>query len=220
MRIFCALLFAATVSVVMRAAPPEGWPQFRGPESSGVADSSALPETWSTNGQRGLGRRRPRPRLVVADRLAQPRIRHLGDQPRCVQGAVNRHLRQRLRGRTAEAGIARRGSQPPCRSAATSSSRVRPATIRYMVYALDAADRQDCLGARAHFAASPSADAIARTPTPRRRRSPMASACTSRLAAMSALFCYLARRPPAVEARMAAAADLSRLRHGLVAGRP
>ena len=48
MRTFCALLLAATISVVMRAAPPEGWPQFRGPESSGVADSSALPERWST----------------------------------------------------------------------------------------------------------------------------------------------------------------------------
>ena len=32
----------------MRAAPPEGWPQFRGPAASGVADRSALPEKWST----------------------------------------------------------------------------------------------------------------------------------------------------------------------------
>jgi outer membrane protein assembly factor BamB len=50
MRALCAaVVVAASVSALMRAAaPPEGWPQFRGPQSSGVADWSALPEQWST----------------------------------------------------------------------------------------------------------------------------------------------------------------------------
>ena len=57
--------------------------------------------------ERRVGRRSARPRLVVADRLARPRVRDVRGQPRRVQGAVHRHLRQRLRRGAREAGAVR-----------------------------------------------------------------------------------------------------------------
>ena len=41
-----AVLTTLAVSA-LAAARPDEWPQFRGPQSSGVADESSLPETWS-----------------------------------------------------------------------------------------------------------------------------------------------------------------------------
>ena len=71
--------------------------------------------------QRGLGRRGARPRLVVADRLARSRLRDVRGQPGRVQGAVDRHLRQRLRRRAAEAGAVRGRRSSNASSTATSS---------------------------------------------------------------------------------------------------
>jgi outer membrane protein assembly factor BamB len=41
-------LAVVTLTVTAHAAGPSEWPQFRGPQAAGVADESALPETWST----------------------------------------------------------------------------------------------------------------------------------------------------------------------------
>ena len=79
--------------------------------------SSTLPEQLVDDRQRRVGRRNSRPRLVVADRLARSRLRHVGGQPRRVQGAVDRHLRQRLR-----RGAARSRGCPRTRSSSASSA--------------------------------------------------------------------------------------------------
>lgn len=44
----CTLLLACVAGWSVRAAPATaGWPQFRGPNATGVADQSSLPERWS-----------------------------------------------------------------------------------------------------------------------------------------------------------------------------
>jgi outer membrane protein assembly factor BamB len=48
MRTLLAATLAALACTLARAAGPSEWPQFRGPQGAGVADASALPETWST----------------------------------------------------------------------------------------------------------------------------------------------------------------------------
>lgn len=42
-----ASLVAVSVAVGL-AAPPDHWPQFRGPDATGVVDADGLPEAWST----------------------------------------------------------------------------------------------------------------------------------------------------------------------------
>ena len=75
-------------------------------------------------------------------------LRHLGDQPGRVQGAVDRHLRQRLR-----RGTGRSRACPKTKSNKRVIARDIELTsesgeIRYMVYAFDANDRQAAVGAR------------------------------------------------------------------------
>ena len=45
MRIFVAVLTISLSGPLVSAV--DQWPQFRGPQSTGVADDPALPETWS-----------------------------------------------------------------------------------------------------------------------------------------------------------------------------
>jgi outer membrane protein assembly factor BamB len=47
-RLSCLVIICLGLSLSVRAARPDEWPQFRGPQGAGVADASALPETWST----------------------------------------------------------------------------------------------------------------------------------------------------------------------------
>jgi outer membrane protein assembly factor BamB len=50
MRHLSAVAFALLAAVsLLSAAGPDEWPQFRGPNSSGVADESSLPEKWTTS---------------------------------------------------------------------------------------------------------------------------------------------------------------------------
>jgi outer membrane protein assembly factor BamB len=50
MRILVTLALAGFVlaPAVRAAAPPAGWPQFRGPNGAGIADDASLPLSWST----------------------------------------------------------------------------------------------------------------------------------------------------------------------------
>jgi hypothetical protein len=57
------------------------------------------------NQQHRLAHRHSGPRLVLPHRLARPRVRDHGGQFRCVQGAVDRHLRQRLRRGAGATGV-------------------------------------------------------------------------------------------------------------------
>src|SRR5918992_2071607 len=43
-----ALSVSLLLSVSPRGAEPSGWPQFRGPGGSGIADGPVLPQHWST----------------------------------------------------------------------------------------------------------------------------------------------------------------------------
>ena len=42
-----SLAIVCIATLVSAQAPPVTWPQFRGPQASGVADGQALPDTWS-----------------------------------------------------------------------------------------------------------------------------------------------------------------------------
>ena len=42
------LATALLITQTLGAAVADRWPQFRGPESLGVADGTGLPDTWST----------------------------------------------------------------------------------------------------------------------------------------------------------------------------
>src|SRR5687767_14259809 len=44
-----ALMTFVSLAAPARAAGPSEWPQFRGPGGAGVADQSSLPEKWSTS---------------------------------------------------------------------------------------------------------------------------------------------------------------------------
>jgi outer membrane protein assembly factor BamB len=48
MRILTSLVLAGVVLVPVVRAAPAGWPQFRGPNASGIADDATLPVSWST----------------------------------------------------------------------------------------------------------------------------------------------------------------------------
>jgi len=47
MRLLLSALAIGTVTLAAGAAPPADWPQFRGPDASGIADGAGLPERWS-----------------------------------------------------------------------------------------------------------------------------------------------------------------------------
>jgi outer membrane protein assembly factor BamB len=48
MRSLATVVLTSIAFSTLIAAGPSEWPQFRGPQSSGVADESSLPEKWST----------------------------------------------------------------------------------------------------------------------------------------------------------------------------
>ena len=128
--ILAGLLFEAL------PAPPAEWPGFRGPEMSGLAVASRLPERWSDRA-RALGGRRPGTGLVVAHRrdgtvyvtsaisgkpFKQPSPGIYGNDyiaEMRAQGLSNAEVNSRLRARD---------NEMPEESDA----------IRYMVYAFDA----------------------------------------------------------------------------------
>ena len=110
-RLVTTLLIALSAASAVAATGPSEWPQFRGRSGSGVADESSLPERWSRTENvawsidvPGRGWSSP---IVWRDL----RLRHVGDLARRVQGALHRHLRQRLRRRTVQARTVRRGSR-------------------------------------------------------------------------------------------------------------
>ncbi len=140
---------------------------------------------WSTTDQRRLEHRRARPRLVVADRLARSRVRHVRGQPRHVQGAIDRHLRQRLRRGAAKQGLSDEEIVKKRRqSRHRADERYRRDQLR--VYGARREDRQGDVAAGSAQGPSRSAAGTARTRTRRRRRSPTASGSTPRSAATSA----------------------------------
>ena len=109
-----ALGVVVLTSPVSRAAGPTDWPQFRGAGGAGVADDASLPQQWSATDNvawvfdiPGRGWSSP---IVWRDRVFVTTRR----QPGRVQGAVDGHLRQRLRRRAREAGAVR-GGDPQAR---------------------------------------------------------------------------------------------------------
>ena len=136
--------------------------------------------------QRRVGRRRARPRLVVAHRLARSRVRHDGRQRRRLQGAV-----ARASSATTTSPSSRSRGCPRTRSSRSVVEPRHRAGERVGRHQLRGArarreDRQGASGSARRIAARRSAGATARTPTRPRRRRPTASASTPRSAATSA----------------------------------
>jgi hypothetical protein len=136
------------LTIVPSLRAEEGrWLQFRGPDVHRVSRTRRRFRNGGRPPRTSRGRRPAGARLVVADCVARPGVRHLGDQPRCFQGAVHRHLRQRLRRGADEAGTARRGGQQACHRP---RHRVDRGDRRYPLHGVCARcqDRQGPLGAR------------------------------------------------------------------------
>ena len=70
----------------------EGWPQFRGPGSTGVTEGANLPDTWSSHAERHVEDDDSRQRLVVADRMGRSDLRHVGHSGRRHRNAEARPL--------------------------------------------------------------------------------------------------------------------------------
>ena len=221
MRILASLAIAGVVLVpAVRAASPAGVAAVPRPRRRRHRRRRDAARLVVDDRARRLDGRDARPRLVVADRLWRDRVFVTSAvSPGAFKAPSTGHLRQRLRRRAREAGAAgRRDHQAACVARDIElTERVR----RDQLHGLRArrADRQGRCGSAKRTTARRSAAAIARTPTRRRRRPPTASASTRRSAERRRVLLH-ARRHAAVDAHLAAAADLSRLRHGLVAGRP
>ena len=167
---------------------------------------------------RRLDRRPARPRLVVADRLGRPRVRHLRGEHECVQGAVDGHLRQRLRRRAREAGLAGgRNRQEAGRARHRAGERVGHDQLRRRGARRE--DRHGRLAARGAprpaAGRPPSQEHVCVRDAGHRRRAPLRVVRRQRRRVL-----LHPRRHAALVAHLAAAADLPGLRHGVVAGRP
>ena len=211
---FVGVLLATTLTSA--AAPPE-WPQFRGPHASGIADESTLPEKWSTKENvawtievPGRGWSSPivwRGRVFVTSAISPgafkaPSTGIFGNDYAAEltkQGLppdeVNRRVINRDIELTDETG-----------------------EIRYMVYAVDAATGKVVWEREAHRG-KPAGG--------RHRKNTYASETPVTdgervyvsFGGNVGLFCLLDGRHLPVAAHLAAAADLPRFRHGIVAGR-
>jgi hypothetical protein len=155
--------------------------------------------------------------VVVADRLGRPRLRHVGGELQRLQGAG-----KGIFGNDYAAELEKQGL--------SEAEIVKKLVARDIELATESGDdqlrrrrprREDgkVVWQREAHRAPPPAAATARTPTRPRRRPPTASGSMRRSAATSACSAT-ARRHAAVVGTLAAAADLSRLRHGVLAGRP
>ena len=83
-----ALLRAMSrATVAVQRSRVEGWPQFRGPGSTGVAEGTNLPETLEHHREREVEDGHSRSWVVVADCVARSRLRHVGDPGRRDRGA-------------------------------------------------------------------------------------------------------------------------------------
>ena len=211
-----AVLFATTLA----AAPPgpdETWPGFRGHELSGIAPGGSVPERWSVTDHvrwkldvPGRGWSSP----IVWGNTVFLTSAH---QRQAVQAADPWSLRQRLHRRDAGPGAAGRGDQAP---RPRSRQRNQRRSGRDPLHGLRRRrrHRQDQVGAR-----SPPPGAARRPPSQEHLR--LRDAVHRRRAALCLVrperrvVLLFDDRRSAVEEGMAAAADLSRLRHGVVAGR-
>ncbi len=158
----CEVLCVAAIVAAQQigAYRAEQWPQFRGPGSTGVAEGTNLPDTWSTTQNVTWKTTIPGQRLVVADRVGRSDLRHVGDS--------------RRRDRNAEARPLSPGRAP------RADDRASLHGLRDRLR-----DRKDRLAAARCIAAFRRERGISRTRSRRRRRSPTANSCTRR-SAMSA----------------------------------
>ncbi len=207
-----AMLLGAVAS---DAAGPVDWPQFRGAHGAGVADASRLPVKWSTTENvawvaevPGRGWSSP----IVA---GGPGLRHVGRELRSVQGRLHRHLRQRLCCRAREAGaLGRRDPEAGGRTRHRAHRRSRRGELPGV--RPRRADREGRLAAR-----GPSRQALRGTASQEHLR--IRDPGHGRRAALRVVrrqrgpVLLLARRDPALEAHLDAAADLPRLRDRLFA---
>ena len=203
-----------TAALAAGPRPEDTWPGFRGHDMSGVAPGVKVPERWSTHEH-------------VTWRLTSPAAdgrRQSSGATRCfVTSAISsRPFKQPtpgLYGNDYIAELRRRGcprEEVMRRVRARDNESTEEAVeIRYMVYALDARHREDQVGARGAQGA-----AVRRTPSQEHLR--LGNAVHRRRAAVRIVraerraVLLFARRQAAVEEAVAAAADLSRLRHRLV----
>ena len=205
--------------VITLAAPPdpaETWPGFRGHALGGVAPSSFIPEHWSATDNvawkievPGRGWSSP----IVWDDTVFLTQRH---QQQAVQAADPGPVRQRLHRGAEERGPA--GEEVSRRVRARDNEIAGGSVdIRYMVYAFDARTGKMRWEREAH-----------KGPVGGRHRKNTYASETpftdgERLYASFGqnvgLFCFSLDGKLAVEEAMAAAADLPRLRHRVVAGR-
>ena len=167
-------------------------------------------------GSRALVRRGAGPGLVITGRGRRNRLSHIGDQRPAVQEAVARNLRQRLHRRAACSGaVERRGEQ----TAPGARQRAARGIGRDPIHGLRVrrSNRRPQMGAAGPLRASgrrPASEEHLRLRDAFQRR----RAAVRLLRSERRGFLLLVGRDALVEANLAAAADLPRLRYGLIAG--
>ena len=211
------LLLLVAVSAALRSAGPTDWPQFRGVNGTGVADASKLPAGMVHEEERGVGGGDPRPRLVVAHRLARSGVSDVGGQYRELQAALHGHLRQRLRRRAHETGAARRRGQQ-ARHRARHRAGGRGGVGQLRGDGDRGGHRQGAVAAGSasgQAAGRPASQEHLRVGNAGHRwRAPVCVVWRQRRVVL-----LFAGREAAVEEVVGAAADVSRLRHRVIAAR-
>ena len=198
-------------------APP-AWPQFRGPNGAGVADDATLPVTWSTTEHvawtadlPGRGWSSP---IVWGDRVFVTSAVNANAFKAPGKGIFGNDYAAELEKQgLSEAEIVKKLVDRDIELASESGD------ISYVVAALDAKTGKVALAARSASRAAagrpPSQEHLRVRDAGHRRRAPLRVVRRQRRRLL-----LHARRHAAVVADLEAAADLSRLRHRVVAGRP
>ena len=219
MRILASLALAGVVLVpAVRAASPAAWPQFRGPNGAGIADDATLPVSWSTTEHvawtadlPGRGWSSP---IVWGDRVFVTSAVNTNAFKAPGKGIFGNDYAAELEKQgLSEDEIVKKLVARDIELASESG------TISYVVAALDAKTGKVVWQREAHRGPPPGG---------RHRKNTYASETPAtdgeralRLVRRQRRRLLLhARRHAALVADVAAAADLPRLRDGLVAGRP
>ena len=126
---YCLMVAPLLAAELEQRAGAEGWPQFRGPGSTGVADDAESSGHLEHDAERQVEDGHSRPWVVVADRVGRSHLRHLGDSRGRDRGAEEGPVLRRRAARADRSNTA--GWSTPSTSAPERSSGSARRTAAY-----------------------------------------------------------------------------------------